>query len=76
MNKLSSFWILDLENEIFATLKAAKYHVWVAYTDNERIKYLQGSFIRHVAKDDLISQVKITIDDNGKASFSRPIKIQ
>lgn len=72
---LSSYWCIDGEPHRFASLSAAKFHIWLAYTDRERVKCLHDSYIYHVIDEEIISVVSIRVGDTGKAHFSRPVKI-
>lgn len=71
---MKNYWQIDGDNNIFATLSDAKHHVWLAYTPNERKAYLRNTQITHVVNEEVVSTVKIKIDDNGKESYGRAIK--
>lgn len=62
------------ENQMFDTLSAAKYHIDIAYTAKERIKYLQGCQIVGVKNDETVTTTEIRIDEEGGFSFGRTIK--
>ena len=49
--KISGYFI-DGENNIFKTLSEAKYHIYIAYTKNERVKYLNEACIVGFDKKD------------------------
>lgn len=70
----ANYYRIDGVNEMFKTLFDAKHHVYVAYTANERIKYLHGTSITHVVGDDVVSITPIKIDENGGYSFGRTVK--
>lgn len=72
----ADYYLIDGENQKFNTLKAAKWHVYIAYTKNERIKYLNNSMIIGVNKktDETVSVTPIKIDDNGDYSFGKTEK--
>lgn len=73
--QLKSYWVIDGDNNIFPSLWAAKYHIYVAYTPKERVKYLNGSFITHFVKDIAVSEVLITVNDLGVFFTGRPKRI-
>lgn len=56
---------VDSENQVFRTLKDAKHHVFVAYTQRERIKYLMGGYIYGIRNDEYVTETPIIIDSNG-----------
>ena len=68
---------IDGENETFSTLKDAKYHIWFAYTNNERIRYFgkEPSYIVGIdRKDEIVSITEIKVDDKGKESFGKTMR--
>lgn len=67
----TNYWTIEGLNEIFETLNDAKWHVEIAFTPKERVKYLQHTSIAHQVNDVLISTVAIKIDDNGAFKFGR-----
>lgn len=71
---MKKYWQIDGDNNIFETLEEAKYHVWVAYTPDERKKYLRNTQITHVTNEQIISTVDIRISDSGEPSYGRAIK--
>ena len=69
--KISGYFI-DGENNIFKTLSEAKYHIYIAYTPKERIKYLNEAYIVGFdKKDEYRSYTPIKIDDEGGYSFGK-----
>ena len=62
---MKKYYIIDGDNNTFDTLRAAKYHVEIAYTPEEQKKYLHNSYIVGMQGDKEISQTKITVTDNG-----------
>lgn len=71
------YYQIDGNNEEFKTLRDAKYHIWVAYTPNERIKYFgkEPSYICGIDRnEEVVSITEIKIDDSGKESFGRTMK--
>lgn len=71
---MKRYWQIDGDNNIFATLSDAKYHIWLAYTPDERKKYLRNTQITHVINEQIFSTVEIRISDSGKPSYGRVIK--
>lgn len=69
------YYIIDGVNETFATLKAAKFHFYVAYTDKERAKYLPtSSAIYKVIDGEAKTFTPFTVADNGKYKFGKTVK--
>lgn len=68
------YYRIDGVNEIFRTLKNAKYHVWVAYTQRERFEYLHDAYICKVVNDEVVTMTKINVTTDGY-SFSKTIKL-
>lgn len=66
-----NYWTMEGINEIFETLIAAKWHVEIAFSPKERVKYLQHTSIAHHVNDVIISAVAIKIDDKGAFKFGR-----
>lgn len=65
---------IDGENEGFKTLRAAKYHIYGAYTPNERIKYFgkEPCYILGIGNhDEIVSLTEIKVDKNGRESFGK-----
>ena len=67
----NNFWTLDGANEAFETLNDAKWHVEIAYTPAERMKYLRNARISHIVNGECVSTVAVKIDDNGNFKFGR-----
>lgn len=70
-----SFWTIDGINETFESLNDAKWHVEIAFTPGERMKYLRNTSISHIVNDERVSTVSVKIDDEGKFGFGRIVKI-
>lgn len=69
------YYQIDGVNELFATLKDAKFHIYVAYTDKERAKYLpESSAIYKVVNGDVKTFTPLFVDDNGKYKFGKTVK--
>lgn len=65
---------IDGENEGFRTLRDAKYHIWGAYTPNERVKYFgkEPCYICGIGRhDEIVSLTEIKVDENGRESFGK-----
>lgn len=56
---------IDGENQVFDTLKDAKHHVWIAYTQQERIKYLMGGCIYGIRNDECVTTTAIIVGRDG-----------
>lgn len=67
-------YYIDGENQYFDTLADAKYHVGMAYTAKERVKYLNGCYIVGVKNGEDFSATEIRVDENGNYSFGRTTK--
>lgn len=68
---------IDGENEAFDTLKDAKYHIWFAYTDNERIRYFgkEPSYILGIDREgEIVSITEIKVNNKGKESFGKTMR--
>jgi hypothetical protein len=76
----ANYYIIDGINERFDTLGDAKYHIWFAYTPNERIKYFGDdcSYICGInaRTEELVSLTLIKISETGDETFGRTIKIK
>lgn len=68
------YYQIDGINETFATLKDAKFHVYVAYTDKERAKYLRDTNICKVVNGETSTVTPILVDENGKYKFCKTKK--
>ena len=69
--KIAGYFI-DGENNIFKTLSEAKYHIYIAYTPKERIKYLnEACIVGFDTKNEYRSYTPIKIDDEGGYSFGK-----
>ena len=67
-------YIIDGENEVFKTLRDAKYHIWFAYTPDERIRYFgkEPCYICGIGShDEIVSLTEIKVDENGRESFGK-----
>lgn len=64
-------WRIDGVDEAFRTLEDAKCYI-ANYTEND-LRGLRDCSIAHFVGDDVISLVRIIIDDKG-VRYSRPVK--
>lgn len=69
------YYRIDGENEIFRSLRNAKHHVWLAYTKDERKKYLNGSSIVKIENDEVVTMTPIIVTEDGY-SFGKTIKVK
>lgn len=74
MKTKKSYFLIDGVNEEFTTLNDAKHHIYLAYTSEERVKYLSGTSIVHIKNDNEVSYTPIYIKKDGSYSFGRTIK--
>lgn len=70
----NTYYQIDGVNGLFATLKDAKFHIYVAYTDKERAKYLPSSKITKVVNRQAVTYTPVIVDDNGKYKFGKTVK--
>ena len=68
------YYEIDGDNNRYPTLRAAKWHCEVAYTPNERKRYLNGCNICKIVKEELRTITPIYVGDNGVLSFGRTFK--
>ncbi len=68
---MKKYYQIDGDNNLFATLRDAKHHIYVAYTERERVKYLQGCYISCVRNEEVVSVTPIHIDAEGGYSFGK-----
>ena len=67
------YYQIDGCNERFRSLRNAKHHVWIAYTQKERCKELQGSEIVKFKDDVAVTKTPILVTSDGY-SFGKTIK--
>lgn len=67
---------IDGVNERFRTLRAAKYHIWIAYTQEERLKYFgrDQSYIVKVVNDEAVTMTPIVVTADGY-SFGKTVRL-
>lgn len=71
---MRTYYIIDGNNNVFSTLRDAKFHIWCAYTAKERIKYLQDATICKVHNDEIVSYTPIRIDEDGNVTYGKTKK--
>lgn len=65
---------IDGDNNVFRSLRAAKNHVWCAYTQEERLKCLKDSFIVRIENDKVVTMTPIIVTTDGY-SFGKTIRV-
>ena len=68
------YYQIDGVNEMFRTLKDAKHHVWIAFTQRERKMFLRDTCIIKVENDEATTMTPIVVTDKGY-TFKKTIKI-
>lgn len=68
-----TFYRIDGEEQTFRSLRNAKHHIWIAYTQNERL-LLHGSNILKFKNDKIETMTPIYVTEDGY-SFGKTIKI-
>lgn len=67
------YYQIDGVNELFTTLKDAKFYVYVAYTDKERVS-LRDTCICKVVNGETSTVTPIIVSEEGKYKFGKTIK--
>ena len=70
-----STYRIDGDNNLFATLREAKHHIYVAYTAREAVKYLTGAVIACVRGEHVHTLTPIMVSDEGRVSYGRTRKL-
>jgi hypothetical protein len=63
-------YFIDGDNNRFGTLRDAKHHVFIAYTQNERRKYLRDTYICKVVNEEVVTITPIIVT-NDSYSFGK-----
>lgn len=63
---------IDGDSNVFRSLRAAKQHIFLAYTSEERLK-LNGSFIVRIENERVVTKTPIHVTTDGY-SFGKTIK--
>lgn len=69
-----AYYCIDGDNNRFRSLREAKHHVWLAYTQEERVKYLRDNAILRVVNDSVVTITPIVVTANNY-SFGKTKKI-
>ena len=72
---MKKYYQIDGDNNQFSTLSEAKNHVYVAYTENERLKYLQHCDICGVVNEEVVSITPIIINEAGGFRFGKTCRV-
>lgn len=70
----NTYYQIDGVNDLFATLKDAKFYVYVAYTDRERAKDLADANIWKIVDGETSTVTPIIVSDTGKYKFGKTVK--
>lgn len=65
---------IDGCNEDFRTLRNAKHHIYIAYTQEERLRELKGASILKIVNDKIMTATPILLTNDGY-SFGKTYKI-
>ena len=65
---------IDGDNKTFRSLRAAKNYVWMAYTQEERLKYLIDTDIVRIVNDEVVTRTPIIVTTDGY-SFGKTIRV-
>lgn len=68
---MTTYYIIDGVHGVFSTLKEAKYHIWVAYTAKERVKYLGDTTILKVHNEEAITYTSVKINEEGNVAYGK-----
>lgn len=65
---------IDGDKNVFRSLRAAKHHVWCAYTQEERLKSLKDFFIVRTENDEVVTKTPIHVTTDGY-SFGKTLRL-
>ncbi len=65
---------IDGDSNVFRSLRAAKHHVWCAYTQKERLKYLRNADIVKIVNDAVVTRTPIHVTTDGY-SFGKTVRL-
>lgn len=65
---------IDGDSNVFRSLRAAKHHVWCAYTQEERLKCLRNTDIVKIVNDAVVTRTPIHVTTDGY-SFGKTIRL-
>lgn len=68
---MKPYYIIDGVNGVFSTLNEAKYHIWVAYTAKERVKFLGNTTILKIHNEEAITYTSVKINEEGNVTYGK-----
>lgn len=71
---MTTYYIINGANGVFSTLKEAKYHIWVAYTAKERVKFLGDTTILKIHNEEAVTYTPVKIDEEGNVTYGKTKK--
>lgn len=69
-----TYYQIDGDNNTFRSLRAAKDHIWLAYTQAERYKYLRDTSIVKIVNDEAVTMTPIIVTTESY-SFGKTIRL-
>lgn len=76
MTKVPIYYRIDGVDEVFKSLKDAKYYIWNAYTNNRGIGLEKSpNYILGCNDDKCLTATEIKVNEEGKVSFGKAKKI-
>lgn len=69
-----TYYQIDGDNNTFRSLRAAKDHIWLAYTQEERYKYLRDTSIVKIVNDEAVTMTPIIVTTESY-SFGKTIRL-
>lgn len=60
-----AYYQIDGDNNAFKTLRNAKHHVWLAFTQSERVKYLTNCSIYKIVGERIVTETPILVTNDG-----------
>lgn len=67
-------YVIEGDESTFRSLRAAKHHVYMAYTQEERIKMLSDSVIMRIKNERVVTRTPIIVTTDGY-SFGKTVKL-
>ena len=71
---MKAYYSIDGDNNVFPTLREAKWHCEIAYTPRERVRYLNGTCITKVVNDETATYTPVKVSGSGSLSYGRTVK--
>lgn len=62
---MKATWYIENTNGFFDRLKDLMWHIEIAYTPKERIKYLNNQYIVKITKKEAVAKYVIEVFDDG-----------